>query len=201
MLNKANLLCSEFTSNVKARSGLCCVVVEPDKTVAADGSILAVVSRPKKENQPLPEIPEGLKEVADRFFLRQDVIKRIRLPKFNKNHKYLEVVIPCSNGKDNVIVLSTQEMLGASNLQEMVRDDDVSFPDYSQVIPKEEAAFRVKFNIDYIEKICRLMKSVAKEGNNIVEISYYKPMSPVKFKTVNPDVQQAEVYLMPIEES
>ena len=194
--NKLNLSITDFCGD-ESHPEISGVLFTKDKTVATNSHILIEVKNPKIDKDDFPILPDvEIEEMKEEFVIPVKAVKKMNsnIPK-NNTLPILENVIYCNSKKNEEI---TTVEFASSDLEQVdkvgTRAIIGKYPDYQKVIPKGIPKNTIKFDPQYLKKICEFW---IKNGNRSMEFKIYNDDEPIiiEDKFNNQDVKAA---IMPI---
>ena len=190
MLNKANLLVTEFASKEESRYTMQAIQVTPEATIATNGYYLAWVStsRMSPENFPVVEGFDGGQKDFQPFLLDLGSAKQISkaLPK--------NTTIPVLGF---AAIHTTEDGDGKVHPQICVADlerpqvfhpkvPDGKFPNYQAIMPKiEDEMFSIALDADYLVTIAKAFAAFVPGKGRRVVLRFYKPDEAVRLDATN----------------
>jgi DNA polymerase III sliding clamp (beta) subunit (PCNA family) len=164
-LNNANLKVVAAASTDELRRGLVSIHVTPEGTEATNGHILARVGLPYQyEPDDIPATcPTEAAANLKSFVIPAGAVKSLKtfkaknLPALN-NTLFVDVAKTNANGTAH-FTATDREQISSPTITKL----DTEFPDTSRVIPTDEPAYRVGFNIEYLKILLDIAKATGAE--------------------------------------
>ena len=197
MLNKHNLKVAEFVSNEKSRYTLDAILVTDKATVATNGHYLVWVSVPTQHKAKDFPVIDHAPQVTDEhppFLLgREDAARILKaLPR-----KQSIPILECAG----VVVKGTQPIVEVTDLDcpqvFRPRPPEGKFPEWENVMPKEEPVAQFAVNAAYLAKLAKFAAEV--NSDDTVVISFWGADKPIRLECADRDSEQGmTALLMPV---
>ena len=201
--NRANFSIASLADEDRRYLG---VLVTNEKTEVTNGHYLLRVTTPDLNPEDYPTGPNGHKPIDKDFrcILSKDSAKQIEkaIPRGPKVGS-LPIL------KNTWVVDDNEETIGfvATDLDTWspitARKVDGRWPNTdndSTIWPKDEPVLEIGFNLEYLEKLCKEMKSIIgkSKSNPLAKFTFYGSEKPVKIEADNLDTgQDVTALLMP----
>ncbi len=187
--NKHNLDIAKIAH--KDRDPISGVMFSPDKTVATDGFRLIEVSTPNIDPSDFPVIDGAVAvKECDSFIVNAKTLKEIKITKV-KNVGIVNNVAIKEIADDRVDFMTTDLETNKVTTARKIKGD---FPDYEQIVPKEDPIAEITLNGEYLAEMLSIMAKLG--GNeNAVKIKFYGEGRPLLLESG--DLQKARGLIMP----
>lgn len=200
MLNRHNLELEKFLGN-EERYSISHIKVTKDATVATNGKVLVEVTRPKVDKEDFPII-KGHEQKEDRdFYLTEEETRKVlkNIPKKVSLPILTNVAVSQEKEKTNLMMtdLDNDVVISSRNKEE------VNYPKFDEVYPKNDAIACVKLSARHLRDICdkaiKFIEANPKLETEPLTLKFYGEEEPLGFSAENTETEQKmKGLIMPI---
>jgi len=176
------------------------VLVKNDVSVVTDMKILIEVDNPKLDPQKYP-YKEGLMNIDDKsVLLHKDTLTQVEknIPRKTYIPILANAIICTKKDNNQELNICTTDLTNNQTVVQKIFEEE--YPDYLKLYSQEKPVFKIRFSIDVLSKLMKIMSKINKEG--MIDLEFYDDEKAVKFEsTISGTQRKIKGLIMPCRQS